>query len=96
MKVKIYGFDTNLYKCEACLQAKEFMNRHNISFDFKSVIKRDENGKLVHDSEIVKQLEQDYQDDVTGISLPQIFVDNNYIGKFAIFKQMFLEGKFND
>ncbi len=95
MKVKIYGFDTNLYPCESCLRAKEFLDYHKIDYEFLSVIERNENGKLVHKESVVKQLEQEYGDDVSGISLPQIFVNGKYIGKFAIFKQKFLEGVFN-
>lgn len=94
MNIKIYGFDTDLYPCFSCQNIKEFLNEHNTPFEFIQVIEKGPDGKIKHNKVAVKQLEDDYGDDVTGISLPQIFVNNKYVGGSGIFKKKFLEGEF--
>ena len=34
MKIKIYGFDTDLYPCLGCLNIKEFLNLNKIPYEF--------------------------------------------------------------
>lgn len=92
--IYIYGFDPELHKCYSCEFAKDFCKEKNLEYKFISVIKLDD-GNITHDKEVVQELEEKYGDSVSGISLPQIFYNDTYIGGTAMLKQFYEQGKLN-
>ncbi|AIA65033.1 putative thioredoxin [Cronobacter phage S13] len=88
MKVEIYGYDPQFYTCAPCINAKRMCELKKDKFDidmtFHSVAKgRTESGKPILDTKVTDELCRRLQrSTVMGMTMPQIFVDDESIGGF--------------
>lgn len=80
----IYGYDEHIHKCVPCINAKRLLATKKKEFEFISVvIGKDENGPVFDDGVILTLLDRLNRDSKVGLTMPQIFEDEVYIGGFT-------------
>lgn len=95
MKVEIYGYQSDVYMCAPCINAKKLcelkQEKFDINMEFKSVAKRkDDKGRPVLDMVVLNELKDRLNlGSTSGMSMPQIFVNNAHVGGFVELKKFF-------
>jgi len=75
-EILIYGFDQE-GKCPYCDRAKRFLKEKNVPFTFKEV--------LDHKPEL---MEKRGLETLSGQTVPQVFIDGEYIGGYTELKKI--------
>lgn len=88
MKVEIYGIPKEVSFCQYCEMAKNLCKAKKIDFEFKPVFRKLENGERWPNEEIYDELSARLnRDNLNGLTMPQIFVDNRHVGGFTEFRK---------
>lgn len=86
--VEIYGFHEAVFKCVPCINAKRLAKMKGLEYQFNSVaVSMGPNGPVFDEGIIKELLERLGRESKVGLSMPQIFVDGEYVGGFDQFKE---------
>ncbi|AHY25047.1 thioredoxin [Pectobacterium bacteriophage PM2] len=86
----IFGYDSNIHKCAYCDNAKRLADVKKIPYQFVNVMPE----KGVFDDEVIsKLLKRLGRESATGLTMPQIFFNADYIGGFTELKSKIKELK---
>lgn len=88
--VQIYGFA--YYNCPYCKNAKRLCEAKNLNYTYSAVdIGIDDQGKAIKDEELINHIKEKSGVDVK--TMPQIFVNGEYIGGFVDFRAYVIKNK---
>ncbi|ASU00530.1 thioredoxin [Aeromonas phage AS-yj] len=80
--ITIFGFDPDNYKCVPCIKAKKFADTKKLDYVFKPILKTGTSEESRSNKKELGERRKALGLEITGFTMPQIFVGDVLIGGF--------------